>query len=280
MKTRREIIKSGLGLAGIIAAGKAPAALIRSLVAARAAMTGWKKLPYDAEVEYLESTGTQWIDTGTPATSNTHVNVQFSDYTVAGRWLFGARKAFQNSALGVYTESSNNVWRRAFGNFISETFTFSTIDLGVTTFDYDCGHFVATREKVPITVDFTDTAPVFDSSPRTIYLWTLNNGGATAYIAHAKIYGFKIWENGILVRDMIPVRVGSEGAMYDRVSGQLFRNAGTGAFVIGPVKARGAKEKNGGGWYKWLIVPNDSGPSWRPCAQSWRQSPSSLKEAA
>lgn len=29
----------------------------------------------------------------------------------------------------------------------------------------------------------------------------------------------------------------SEGAMYDRVSGQLFRNAGTGAFTIGPDKS-------------------------------------------
>lgn len=194
-------------------------------------------LPYDAEVEYIESTGTQWIDTGTPATSNMHVNVRFSDYTVAGAWLFGARKAFQNSALGVYTESSNNVWRRTFGNFVSGPFTFSTIDLGVTTFDYDCGHFVATREKVPMTVDVTDTAPAFDSSPYSIHLWTLNNGGGSTNIAHAKIYGFKIWENGVLVRDMIPVHVGSEGAMYDRVSGELFRNAGTGAFLYGNDKS-------------------------------------------
>jgi hypothetical protein len=28
----------------------------------------------------------------------------------------------------------------------------------------------------------------------------------------------------------------SEGAMYDRVSGAMFRNAGTGAFTIGPDK--------------------------------------------
>ena len=40
---------------------------------------------------------------------------------------------------------------------------------------------------------------------------------------------------------MLPVRFTNEsgvleGAMYDRVSGQLFRNAGTGAFIIGPDK--------------------------------------------
>ena len=38
------------------------------------------------------------------------------------------------------------------------------------------------------------------------------------------------------VRDFIPVRVVTVGYMYDRVSGQLFGNAGTGAFIIGPDK--------------------------------------------
>ena len=33
---------------------------------------------------------------------------------------------------------------------------------------------------------------------------------------------------------MIPVRKGNVGYMFDRVSGKLFGNKGTGAFVIGP----------------------------------------------
>ena len=53
---------------------------------------------------------------------------------------------------------------------------------------------------------------------------------------HIKIY---IGDNP--VRDFIPVRFTNErgeteGAMYDRVSGQLYRNSGTGAFIIGPDK--------------------------------------------
>ena len=44
-----------------------------------------------------------------------------------------------------------------------------------------------------------------------------------------------------VVRDFIPVRFTnedgeSEGAMFDKVSGQLFRNSGTGAFIVGPDK--------------------------------------------
>ena len=36
--------------------------------------------------------------------------------------------------------------------------------------------------------------------------------------------------------DFLPVRVVTVGYMYDRVSGQFFGNAGTGAFIIGPDK--------------------------------------------
>ena len=39
--------------------------------------------------------------------------------------------------------------------------------------------------------------------------------------------------------DIIPVRIGNVGYMYDRVSGQLFGNAGTGSFVLGPDVAPG-----------------------------------------
>ena len=47
--------------------------------------------------------------------------------------------------------------------------------------------------------------------------------------------------SGTMLYDCISVRFTneqnqSEGAMYDRVSGALFRNAGTGAFTIGPDK--------------------------------------------
>ena len=51
----------------------------------------------------------------------------------------------------------------------------------------------------------------------------------------------RIVSMGSVLLDAIPVRFTnengvSEGAMYDRVSGSLFRNAGTSSFIIGPDK--------------------------------------------
>jgi hypothetical protein len=51
-----------------------------------------------------------------------------------------------------------------------------------------------------------------------------------------RLYYFKIYSNNGLVRDLIPVRVGQVGYMYDKVSGQLFGNSGTGEFILGADK--------------------------------------------
>ena len=48
-----------------------------------------------------------------------------------------------------------------------------------------------------------------------------------------KIFSFKIRDNGVLLRDFIPVRVGNDGYMYDNVSRTLFGNIGTGNFILG-----------------------------------------------
>lgn len=51
-----------------------------------------------------------------------------------------------------------------------------------------------------------------------------------------KIYYFQIYDNDVLVRDMIPV-VDSNGVacMYDKVTNEFFYNQGTGDFIAGPV---------------------------------------------
>lgn len=47
-------------------------------------------------------------------------------------------------------------------------------------------------------------------------------------------YSTVITIDNIVVRDLVPVRIGAAGYMYDRVSGQLFGNSGSEAIVLGP----------------------------------------------
>jgi hypothetical protein len=51
-----------------------------------------------------------------------------------------------------------------------------------------------------------------------------------------RIYYCQISQGVNLVRDFIPVRVGNVGYMYDKISGKLFENQGTGNFILGPDK--------------------------------------------
>ena len=49
----------------------------------------------------------------------------------------------------------------------------------------------------------------------------------------AKVFSAKVYVNDELVFDGIPVRKDGVGYLYDKVSGLLFGNEGTGSFVIG-----------------------------------------------
>ena len=63
------------------------------------------------------------------------------------------------------------------------------------------------------------------------------NGTAEYYsddVTFVDIAHISISLNNIVLRDLIPVRVGKVGYMYDKVSGQLFGNSGTGEFILGP----------------------------------------------
>lgn len=57
-------------------------------------------------------------------------------------------------------------------------------------------------------------------------------------VGSMSLYGFKWLKDGRLMLDLIPVRKGREGFLYDRVSGKLFGNSGTGQFILGPDKKK------------------------------------------
>lgn len=65
------------------------------------------------------------------------------------------------------------------------------------------------------------------------------NGPTVLFAAYSgskgklKLHSSKLYKNTVLELDLIPVRCGAVGYMYDRVSGHLFGNAGTGNFIVG-----------------------------------------------
>ena len=58
--------------------------------------------------------------------------------------------------------------------------------------------------------------------------------GVTYCNAVGTYYAFTISSGGVVTHDLIPVRLGNTGYMYDRITNKRFGNAGTGDFVLGP----------------------------------------------
>lgn len=181
-------------------------------------------VPGAKRVEYLESTGTQYVDTGmTVNTTTDEVRASCEMIgTTAYRYLFGVMQS--GAYFGVGRDNSNTYLLYASGatskplsyitggrhEIISDSNGLS-ID-GTTMFQY---------------ASFASTAPV--------YLFNLNRPGNTNnYKSASRIYGFKVVRNGATILDLLPIRVGTTGYLYDKVSSQLFGNAGTGNFVCGP----------------------------------------------
>lgn len=230
MTTRRDVIRAGAGLAAILASGKAPANIVKSMLAARGAFLAARrkpKLPYDAELEYLESTGTQYIDTGfkpNPLTTKCEANLIYTA-NAGTLGLFGARAVNSGNNSAAYLWGNRADW---VGNVST------TMSITANT-DY---HIVCENNVVYV----NDTMYTSDIQKENMYLgysfylFTFNDVGIPTSRGGQpqKVKSLRLFDNGTLVRDFIPVRVGSVGYMYDKVSGRLFGNAGTGDFVIGP----------------------------------------------
>lgn len=80
----------------------------------------------------------------------------------------------------------------------------------------------------------TDTI-VYGTTYNTTYnkTLTLNNYNSSVFSSN-RWYHVEIFDNTTLILNLIPVRIGTRGYMYDKVSKQLFSNSGTGEFILGP----------------------------------------------
>lgn len=190
-------------------------------------------LPYDAEVEYLESTGMQWIDTGIYGTLDTVAKFRACATAADALYpVFGSRVNYRTNAFAVYNGSDVGYkFTVAFDNVYSQGYSVSSVSSVTSDWhDFTIGEVMAIDSW---SANIGNIGATQFTTPNTMLLFAWNQNG-TIMTGKYKVSYLQIYSNGVLVRDMIPVRVGMEGAMYDRVSKKLFRNAGTGSFVTGP----------------------------------------------
>lgn len=176
------------------------------------------------EVEYIESTGTQYIDTGYEAKTNTifEVDCAFTD-------LSAGRNGYLQNAGG-------NVYRYYFGVLNSKF-----VGANNTTYNHSIQDADTQRHIFAIKQDgiYIDDTKVYSSNALygsiNIYLFVTNVPDAVDgknYYCKQKVYNSKIYDNNRLLRNFIPVydTLTQKYGMWESVQGKFYGNNGTGNF--------------------------------------------------
>lgn len=184
------------------------------------------------KLQYIESTGTQQIDTGVYSDGvglKSELKVQLTTSDTSERVIMGIKQIctfyeiyFYNSIVGAFHVSGQNT-RVNINRTTEAPYTIIT----------DMTPSGITLSVNNIQSSYSGTMTHFSSTNYEISLFGLCN----RYSISAKLYYAKMWQNGTIVRDFIPAKRDSDNVigMWDMVSKTFFTNSGTGSFVAGPV---------------------------------------------
>lgn len=181
------------------------------------------------QLEYIESTGTQYIDTGYNVTNNTKVEMDCRIYTAPSNQIF---------LFGVTNSTTGNAGRYGV-TYISGRWRNVTADS-----QYDFPSSVATGRHIVIKegnncnidgVQGNTTSSTVFISTRTLPLFCRRRGTNLNAFASMLLYSCSITEKDNTIFNFIPCKNSlNEVGLYDIVNNQFYPNAGTGIFIAGP----------------------------------------------
>ena len=190
---------------------------------------GWG--PYSL-LEYIQSTGTQYINTDyIPSTQN--VTYAFSAQAQSNT---GIERHPSRMACGriQFYQLPDELWH-IFEQSppFSQTTSYATNQKTDVVINNNYG-----ANTLSISINNTNlqtgATPRSNACPTGIVLFAHSNTGSYSFIG--KMYYYKIYDNGVLAFNAVPVRRNTDGAigMFDTVSGTFLQNSGTGDFIPGP----------------------------------------------
>lgn len=174
------------------------------------------------ELEYIQSTGTQYIDTGFKPNNNTRVDMKAAVVNTASTSvMFGTRHAANSTMF--YLLVGNGAVKSYYN-------TSSSVSFGITA--YAKNDISMAKEKLTVNGESGSYTNATFQCNYSMPLFALRTADTVHYYSSIKLYECQIYDNDVLVRDYIPCRnpYGVVG-LYDLVNGQFYGNAGTGAFI-------------------------------------------------
>lgn len=174
-------------------------------------------------VEYLESTRTQYIDTGVKPNQNTSIEIKAMRLSsgISNPALFGVATPF----FSIATAGKNLYY--AFNNV-------GTAEIS-TTFDIDeTAVFRNEKEKIYKNNTLVKTLASQENfqSSLNIILFGRNTNNGVERLGNFRIYYCKIFDGAQLIRNYIPMLdENSRPCLYDKVEDKFYYNEGSGEFL-------------------------------------------------
>lgn len=183
--------------------------------------TSGEPLPYDAEVEWIDFNGGAGVDTGIvpTLTTITNINCCYNDNGDVVSAMFAADNlgyVLRRIRKNTLHYSGGGWWAAADVDF-SVFANYSIRQDGV----YKDGLNII---KKALSEDQTQSLTIGIRRSQT------------SQVGGLRVKAFSMSDNNETLRDYTPVRVGSVGYFYDKISKQLFGNSFAGELVIGPDK--------------------------------------------
>lgn len=183
------------------------------------------------ELSYIQSSGTQYIDTGVKIGSSGKaiMDVEITSAPSSQLFVFGASTSGDNERYGVTYLPSQKYWRN-----VHSTGTGSMANFPTTLPAVGRHKIIKDRNKCTIDGEEMNAQQRTFTSTVNLYMLARNQAGTAQSIASAKVYSFQLYQNDVVVRDFIPCRnANNVVGMYDLVEGKFYGNSGTGAFTAG-----------------------------------------------
>jgi hypothetical protein len=183
----------------------------------------------DWQPSYIESSGTQYIDTGINLTS-TH-NIVFDGYANEGGGpICGVIATNGDYRLHHLGDNKYRYIRRK-SDGLSDGYVFTS-----TTYAFNIRHVLRTdANKLYVDETLAGTVTSYElNCDIPLYVFGVNKYNTAVPESSIRMYSFKIYDGDTLVRDYIPAFDDNRVAcLYDKVSETYFYNAGTGTFTAG-----------------------------------------------
>lgn len=175
------------------------------------------------ELAYIQSSGTQYIDTGFKPNNNTRVVMELlytGSESISNE--FGAWNSSNNASFICLTTGKNNLYP-FYGNTSKQVSANRTVR---HTVDMD-KNVVKMNGTTMITFNQMSFQCIYP-----MFLCCFNNAGVTTNMTSMRIYSCQIYDNDALVRDFVPcINASGKVGLYDLVGKQFYGNAGTGVFT-------------------------------------------------